>query len=72
MSRKGQMLDDYANFMAIKGNCGDELSLYLAARMCCKHAAVIMKSSIRYTGKLDNREDFISLSDVDLVLVYLG
>ena len=42
-SRKGQKLDDYANFMAIEGNHGDKLSLYLAARMCCKHVAVIMK-----------------------------
>ena len=58
--------------MAIEGNCGDELSLYLAARMCCKHIAVITKSSIWCTGKLDNREDFISLSDVDLILIYLG
>ena len=72
LSRKGQMLDDYANFMAIEGNRGDELSLYMAARMCCKHVAVITKSSIWYTGKLDNREDFISQSDVDLILVYLG
>ena len=50
LSRKGQTLDEYANFMAIEGNHGDELSLYLAARMCCKHAAVIMKSSIWYMG----------------------
>ena len=66
------MLDDYANFMAIEGNRGDELYLYLAARMCCKHVAVIMKSSIWYLGKLDNGGDFISLSDIDLILVYLG
>ena len=71
LSRKGQMLDDYANFMAIERNRGDELSLYLAARMCCNHVAVIMKSSIWYVGKLDNGEDFISLSDIDLILVYL-
>ena len=35
LSRKWQMLDDYVNFMAIEGNRGDELSLYLATRMCC-------------------------------------
>ena len=51
LSRKGQTLDDYVNFMAIEGNHGDELSLYLAARMCCKHVAVITKSSIWYAGK---------------------
>ena len=72
LSRKGQMLDDYANFMATEGNPGNGLSLYLTARMCCKHVVVIMKSSIWYEGKLDNREDFIHLSDVDLILVYLG
>ena len=51
-----------------EGNHGNELCLYLAVRMCCKHVAVIMKSSIWYTGKLG----FISLSDVDLILVYFG
>ena len=51
LPRKGQTLDDYVNFMAIEGNCGDELSLYLAARMRSKHVAVIMKSSIWYMGK---------------------
>ena len=72
LSRKGQMLDDYVNLMAIEGNCVDELSLYLVARMCCKHVAVITKSSIWYMGKLDDRDDFICLSDIDLILVYLG
>ena len=64
LSRKGQMLDNYVNFIVIEGNGGDELSLHLAARMCCKHVAVITKSSIWYMGKLDNREDFINLSDI--------
>ena len=54
LSRKGQTLDDYVNFRAIEGNCGDELSLYLAARMCCKHVAINTESSIWYAGKLDN------------------
>ena len=54
LSRKGQALDDYVNFMAIEGDRGDKLSLYLAARMCCKHVAVLTKSSIWYMGKLDN------------------
>ena len=71
LSRKCQTLDDYVDFMSTEGNHGDELSLYLAARMCCKQVAVIMKTSI-YTGKLDDREDVISLSDIDLILVYLG
>ena len=40
--------------------------------MCTKQIAVITKTSIWYTGKLDDRVNFISLSDVDLILVYLG
>ena len=71
LSRKGQTLDDYVYFMSSQGNCGDELSLYLTARMCCKQVAVIMKTSLWYMGKLDDGEDFISLSDNDLILVYL-
>ena len=54
------------------GNCGDELSLYLCARMCTKHIAIIMKTSVWYTGKFNDGEDFIGLNDVDLILVYLG
>ena len=44
----------------------------LCTRMCTKQIAVITKTSIWYTGKLDDRVNFISLSDVDLILVYLG
>ena len=40
--------------------------------MCCKLVAVITKSSIWYVGKLDNGVDFISLSDADLILIYVG
>ena len=41
--------------------------------MCSKHVAVITKNDIWYTGKLDNDEEgFISLDDVDLILIYLG
>ena len=59
--------------MSVPGNCGDELSLYLVTRMCSKQVAVITKNDIWYTGKLDNDEEaFISLDDVDLILVYLG
>ena len=72
LSRKGQMLDDYVDFMSTEGNCSDKLLLYLATRMCCKQVAVITKTSIWYTGKLDDGEDFISLSDIDLILIYLG
>ena len=73
LTRKGLTLEDYLDFMSVPGNCGDELSLYLVARMCNEQVAVITKNDIWYTGKLDNNEEaFITLEDVDLVLVYLG
>ena len=31
-----------------------------------------MKTSVWYAGKFNDGEDFISLNDVDLILVYLG
>ena len=54
------------------GNHGEKLSLYLCARMCTKHIAVITKTSVWYTGKFNDGKDFIGLNDVDLILVYLG
>ena len=73
LTRKGLTLEDYLDFMSVPGNHGDEMSLYLAARMCSKQVVVITKNDISYTGKLDNDEEaFISLDDFDLVLVYLG
>ena len=73
LTRKGLTLEDYLDFMSVPGNHGHELSLYLAARMCSKQVAVITRNEIWYTGKLDNDEEaFISLDDVDLILIYLG
>ena len=60
LSRKGQMLNYYVNFISSQGNCGDKLSLYLITRMCCKQVAVITKTNIWYTGKLGDGEDFTS------------
>ena len=40
--------------------------------MCSKQIAVITKTSIWYTRKLDDGVDFISLSDIDVILIYLG
>ena len=57
--------------MQQSGNCGDELSLYLCARMCTRHIA-ITKTSVWYTGKFNDGKDFIGLNDEDLILVYLG
>ena len=72
LSGKGQTLQDYTAYLQQPGNCGDELSLYLCARMCTKHIAVITKTSVWYTGKFHDGKDFIGLNDVDLILVYLG
>ena len=72
LSGKGHTLNDYVGFMSSEGNHGDKLSLYITARMCSKQIAVITKTSIWYTGELDDGVDFITLSDVDLILVYLG
>ena len=55
------------------GNKGDELSLHLCTHMCQKQVAVVMKTNIYYTGKLNNScNDFIQILDCDMVLVYLG
>ena len=55
------------------GNKGDELSLHLCTCMYQKQVAIITKTNIYYTGKLNNScDDFIQISDCDMVLVYLG
>ena len=55
------------------GNKGDELSLHLCAHMCQKQVAVITKTNIYYTRKLNNScDDFIQILHCDMVLVYLG
>ena len=69
---KGQTLQDYIDYMKQLGNKGDELSLHLCAHMCQKQVAVITKINFYYTGKLNNScDDFIQISDCDMVLVYL-
>ena len=70
---KGQTLQDYIDYMKQPGNKGDELSLHLCACMCQKQVAVITKTNVYYTGKLNNScDNFIQISDCDMVLVYLG
>ena len=72
LSGKGQTLQDYIDYMKQPGNKGDELSLHLCAHMCQKQVAVITKTNFYYTGKLNNScNDFIQISDCDMVLVYL-
>ena len=46
LSEKGQVIDDCVGFMSVEGNHGDELSLYLTARMRSKQIAVITKTRI--------------------------
>ena len=72
LSGKGQTLDDYISYIQQPGHHGDELSLHLCAQMCQKQIAVIMKTGL-VIGKLNNDcEDFIRISDCNMVLVYLG
>ena len=73
LSGKGQTLDNYIAYMKEPGNKGDELSLHLCTGMCQKQVAVVTKTNVYYTGKLNNScDDFIQISDCDMVLVYLG
>ena len=73
LSGKDQTLEDYIAYMKEPGNKADELSLHLCACMCQKQAAVVTKTNIYYTGKLNNScNDFIQILDCDMVLVYLG
>ena len=72
LSGKDQTLDDYISCIQQPRNCADELSLYLCTFMCQKQVAVITKTGVWYTGKLNNNcDDFIQISDCDMVLVYL-
>ena len=65
----GQTLEDYIAYMKEPGNKGDELSLHI----CQKQVAVVTKTNIYYAGKLNNScNDFIQISDCDMVPVYLG
>ena len=72
LSGKGQTLQDYIAYMKEPGNKGDELSLHLCTYMCQKQVPVVTKTNANYTGKLNNScDDFIQISDCDMVLVYL-
>ena len=73
LSGKGQTLEDYIAHMKEPGNKGDELSLHLCAHMCQKQVAVVTKTIVYYTGKLNNScDDFIQISDCDMVPVYFS
>ena len=70
---KGQTLEDYIAYMKEPGNKGVELSLHLCTHMCQKQIAVVTKTNVSYTGKLNNScNDFIQILDCDMVLVHLG
>ena len=59
LSGKGQALQDYIDYMKQLGNKGDELSLHLCAHMCQKQVAVITKTNVYCTGKLNNSYDIL-------------
>ena len=68
----GQTLEDYIAYMKEPGNKGDELSLHSCAHVCQKQVAVVTKTNVYYTEKLNSCDDFIQILDCDMVLVYLG
>ena len=63
LSRKGQTLDDYIDYIKQPGNKGDELALHIMA--CMANIATIVVTTTGVWSTFDG--DF---SDVELVLVY--
>ena len=65
LSRKGQTLDDYLDYIKQPGNKDDELALHIMACMANISTIVVTKTGVWSTF---NGE----VSDAELVLVYLG
>ena len=65
LSRKGTTISDYRNFIKEAGHRGDELAVYLLARMANLAIIVITKHGVWST--FDG-----SVNEADVVLVYLG
>ena len=67
---KGLAVEDFIAHISQPNNRGDELSLYLLARMIQKHLCVIGKNSVWYTSYCEDQQ--ITVADCHIVLVYLG
>ena len=65
LSRKGQTLDDYLDYIKQPGNKDDELALHIMACMANISTIVVTKTGMWSTFDGD-------VSDAELVLVYLG
>ena len=66
LQQKGHILDDYVEFIKVRGLKGDELSLHLLACMMNFKVVIVTK-----TGYWSTVDDYNILS-ADIVLVYLG
>ena len=65
LSRKGQTLDDYHEYIKQPGNMGDKLALHIMACMANISTIVVTKTGVWSTFDGD-------VSNAELVLVYLG
>ena len=70
LASKGLAVEALIAYISQQNNRGDELSLYLLARMIQKHLCVIGKNSVWYTSYCKDQE--ITVADCHIVLVYLG
>ena len=50
LASKGLAVEDFITYISEQNNRGDELSLYLLARMIQKHLCVIGKNLVWYTS----------------------
>ena len=70
LASEGLAIEDFITYISQQNNRGDELSLYLLARMIQKCLCVIGKNSVWYTSYCKDQE--ITVADCHVVLVYLG
>ena len=70
LASKGLAIEDFIANISQQNNRGDELALYLLARMIQKHLYVIVKNLVWYTSYCKDQE--ITVADCHIVPVYLG
>ena len=70
LAAKGLAVEDFIAYILQLSNRGDELLLYLLARMIKKHLCVIRKNSVWYTSYCEDQQ--ITVANFHIVLVYLG
>ena len=68
LAAKGLAVEDFIVHIS-QPNRGDELSLYLLARIIQKHLCVIRKNLVWYTSYCEDQQ--ITVADCQIVIVYL-